>query len=244
MNDTRHDKGSVPSVIAAYRKRQERAMRLLVISWIGVMIFVLVAGYLIYRFLIPGNAQQAQDLTETPASIGTTAPGTPTLSPTAALAADALDQTATPSASETPAGPRMITYTVQQGDTLASIAAQHGVGLADLTALNPLVTPEFLAVGDQLAVPVQGGSLVTATPAPSGLQTILEYQVVSGDTLAAIAARLGSTVDAIVRENGLESPDQIFVGQSLRIPVETGAAITLEPTQTNTATETAATPTQ
>jgi LysM repeat protein len=138
----------------------------------------------------------------------------------------------------------MITYTVQQGDTLASIAAQHGVGLADLTALNPLVTPEFLAVGDQLAVPVQGGSLVTATPAPSGLQTILEYQVVSGDTLAAIAARLGSTVDAIVRENGLESPDQIFVGQSLRIPVETGAAITLEPTQTNTATETAATPTQ
>jgi LysM repeat protein len=244
MNETRHDKGSVPSVIAAYRKRQERAIRLLVISWIGVMLFVLGAGYLVYRFMSPGNTQQAEVITGTPTIMETAAPGTIALSPTSATAAEVLDQTETPAASATPAGPRLISYTVQEGDTMVSIAVQHGVGLADLTALNPLVTPEFLSVGDQLAIPVQGGSIPTSTPGSTSPQTLLEYQVVSGDTLAAIAARLGSTVDAIVRENNLASPDQIFVGQTLRIPVEVGAAITPALDTTDTISETVVIPTQ
>lgn len=46
----------------------------------------------------------------------------------------------------------------------------------------------------------------------------MQYVVQAGDTLAAIAQRFGTTVDAIVRANNITNPDLIFVGQVLVIP--------------------------
>ena len=57
-----------------------------------------------------------------------------------------------------------------------------------------------------------------AEPAPapsSGSQT---YTVQTGDTLSAIAARFGTTVDAISKANGITNPNEIGAGQSLTIP--------------------------
>lgn len=45
------------------------------------------------------------------------------------------------------------------------------------------------------------------------------YTVVKGDTLAAIAARFGSSVSAIATASGVSDPNRINVGQSLLIPV-------------------------
>jgi LysM repeat protein len=45
-----------------------------------------------------------------------------------------------------------------------------------------------------------------------------------GDTLTSIAARHGTTVDALVAENGLASANLIFVGQTLRVPGGASAA--------------------
>jgi putative chitinase len=42
--------------------------------------------------------------------------------------------------------------------------------------------------------------------------------VQSGETLGLIAAQYGTTVDAIVRANGLSDPNYIYVGQQLTIP--------------------------
>ncbi len=50
----------------------------------------------------------------------------------------------------------------------------------------------------------------------------MQYVVQAGDTLFAIAQRFGTTVDAIVRANNIQDPNNIFVGQVLTIP--TGAA--------------------
>lgn len=49
----------------------------------------------------------------------------------------------------------------------------------------------------------------------------IRYTVRSGDTLTAIAARLGSSVDAIANFecNNIVDPNQIAVGQDLYIPV-------------------------
>lgn len=44
------------------------------------------------------------------------------------------------------------------------------------------------------------------------------YVVQRGDTLAAIARRYGTTVDALVRLNGLKNPNILIVGQKLRVP--------------------------
>ena len=43
------------------------------------------------------------------------------------------------------------------------------------------------------------------------------YQVVSGDTLTRIAARFGTSVETLVKLNGLANPDFIRVGQVLTI---------------------------
>ncbi len=235
MNEPRYDKGSVPSVIANYRKRQERAMRLLLAFWIGIMLLILGAGYLAYRYLNAKNAPLVENLTTTPTTTLELTPSSIVTSLPELTLAEAVPGEATiqalespPPAQDTPR-PRMVTYTVKQGDTLSSIAQEFGVALTTITALNPLVTPEFLSVGDTLSIPVQGGGLATVTPPPAGTQSVIEYQVVSGDTLAGIASRFGSSIDAIVRENNLASPDEIRVGQTLRIPVEPGAVQTTEP---------------
>ena len=48
--------------------------------------------------------------------------------------------------------------------------------------------------------------------------SVIIYVVKSGDTLWKIAKRFGSTVDDIVRVNGMEKPDKINVGEKIYIP--------------------------
>ena len=60
---------------------------------------------------------------------------------------------------------------------------------------------------------------ITTTP----LEDLEDYSVIiyvakAGDTLWKIAKRFGSTVDDIVRVNGIENPDKINVGENIYIP--------------------------
>ena len=48
--------------------------------------------------------------------------------------------------------------------------------------------------------------------------SVVVYIVKKGDTLWNIAKRFRTTVDFIVRTNGIENPDVIDVGQKLYIP--------------------------
>ncbi len=50
------------------------------------------------------------------------------------------------------------------------------------------------------------------------------YVVRRGDTLYSVARRYGTTVNAIVRANGLRNPNWIYVGQRLVIPGTTAAS--------------------
>jgi signal peptidase len=52
---------------------------------------------------------------------------------------------------------------------------------------------------------------------PLSLPTI-EYQVQPGDTLTDIAARFGTTVEALVQLNGVQDPNAIFYGSTLSVP--------------------------
>ena len=57
------------------------------------------------------------------------------------------------------------------------------------------------------------------TPAPTPVVTPQQtYTVARGDTLAEIAQRFGTSVSALQAANGIEDPDEIFVGQVLVIP--------------------------
>ncbi|MEZ4609503.1 MAG: LysM domain-containing protein [Caldilineaceae bacterium] len=60
--------------------------------------------------------------------------------------------------------------------------------------------------------------LLALLPARPLLAQDATYTVVAGDTLAAIAERLGVPLDALVAANQIENPALIQVGQVLVIP--------------------------
>jgi LysM repeat protein len=82
-------------------------------------------------------------------------------------------------AAETPLpSPTPFTYTVQQGDTISSIALKFGVSMDDLQAANPEISPNAMSVGQVLNIPSNpenpsGES--TPTPAPFTIQQIECY---------------------------------------------------------------------
>ena len=114
---------------------------------------------------------------------------------------------------------------VQAGDSLSSIAFDHGVTVDALMAANGLTNPDLVYMGQELVIPVDGG--VPTTTAPPLVVTV-EY----GESLSIIAARHGVTVSAIMEENDLTDPDRIYVGQVLTIPNPVVPTTTAPPTTT------------
>jgi LysM repeat protein len=106
-------------------------------------------------------------------------------------------------------------YRVQAGDTLSGIAAANGVAMAELASLNGLSDPYVLSVGQELKLP-GGNTAQAATGAPVATGTT--YTVQTGDTLGAIAARAGTSVEALAAANGLADANSLRAGQELQIP--------------------------
>jgi LysM repeat protein len=79
---------------------------------------------------------------------------------------------------------------------------------------SPTATPRPTATPTTTPVPTPAPS---PTPAPTATPA-RTYTVQRGDTLAEIANRFGSTVEAIQAANGIEDPDEILIGQVLVIP--------------------------
>lgn len=123
-------------------------------------------------------------------------------------------------------------HTIVKGDTFATIGKKYGVGYKAIEAANPGVNPNRLKVGDKIKIPPPKGAApaategngTTAAGADSGART---YKVKSGDNLGKIAKTYGVSVAALRSANHLKT-DQIKVGQTLKIPLKTGAAPAIE----------------
>ncbi len=78
-------------------------------------------------------------------------------------------------------------------------------------------------------------SIAPTMKPPSGLyDCTVEYRVVAGDTLYVIAGRYDSTLDAIVKANGIANAGLIVVGQTLVIPVKCAGTQPTSPPPTAT----------
>lgn len=110
-------------------------------------------------------------------------------------------------------------YTVRRGDTLFGIAVRYSTNIYTLAASNGLYNPNFIYVGMVLRVPC-GGANYPPVPGngqpPSGICTY--YLVRPGDYLKTIAARYGTTWQAIAQVNHLYNPNWIYPGMRLAIP--------------------------
>lgn len=100
-------------------------------------------------------------------------------------------------------------YTIQGGDTLSAIAARSNTTVQAILAINPGVIPERLFIGQVICIPQAQPQPPQAT-CPIGTSP---YEIKSGDTLASIAVRFNTTVQAIISANPDIVPERLYVGQ-------------------------------
>ena len=87
------------------------------------------------------------------------------------------------------------TYTVQRGDTLASIARQFNTTYPALAEANNIVNPNLIYVGQLLIIP--DGNAPAPTSVPS-VPTSVPTQPPSGGTITHVVQR-GDTISRIAR---------------------------------------------
>jgi len=94
-------------------------------------------------------------------------------------------------------------YTVEDGDTIASIAAQFNISDNTVLWANGLSSRDTINVGDHLTILPTTGVLHT---------------VASGDTILALANKYEIDADEIVDYNNLPDSHSLSIGQKLIIP--------------------------
>jgi LysM repeat protein len=117
-------------------------------------------------------------------------------------------------------------YRVRLGDSLSAIAAEHGVSLTQLAAVNGLSAGGTLIAGTSLRLPGAGASTQSASSAPAGAATTRSaggHGVVPGETLTGIAAANGVTPAALAAANGLAPNAFVIAGTNLKVPAAGGS---------------------
>jgi LysM repeat protein len=145
-------------------------------------------------------------------------------------------------------------HVVGAGESLSSIAAQDGISVAALAAANGLSPDTQLLVGSTIQIPPQGTSAVapsttaassrltssgaadsdgdadgSGATVPASTSTSGSYVVQPGDTLSAIAARSGVSVDALAAANGLNPNAFLLTGTVLHLSGSSGSSGTMVP---------------
>ena len=116
-------------------------------------------------------------------------------------------------------------YVIQSGDTLSKIARQFNTSVSALKSANGLKS-DLIITGHRLLIP--GAQTQVSKPAPKPVVRVANvatqtrsnaknYVVQSGDTLSGIARKMGTTVDQLVKLNGIRNKNIIYVGQTLAI---------------------------
>ena len=152
-----------------------------------------------------------------------TAVPSPTITSTlTATPTDTLIPTDTPTLTPQPPAD----YTVQAGDSCGAIASLFNSSISAIISVNNLnSTCTNLAIGQKIKVPLPTptqlppptATLESAAATRAACNTV-KYTVQANDTLSTIAINYDVSIPAIKDQNGL-STDNVFIGQSLEIPL-------------------------
>ena len=221
------------------RKRPQMGPRLFTI---GAIVLVVIGLVIIGTSLIgpgkPISNMLATDTSTPTLTFTPTSTSTPTPTPT---------ETLTPTVTNTPTPSAPFQYTILEGDNLFFIVEKFQLaddGILLILDLNPAIAEAegVIYPGQVIWIPNPDLRRNTATPIPADMPrgTKLQYTILPGDTLAGIAAKFNSTVEAImaITENKIEDPNALQAYQVLIIPVNM-----VTPTQTRNPTSTPVTAT-
>ncbi|MFT8832451.1 LysM peptidoglycan-binding domain-containing protein, partial [Liquorilactobacillus ghanensis] len=147
----------------------------------------------------------------------------------------AASSTASTSSSTNSTSSSAASYTVKSGDTLYGIAATHGTTVANIVSLNKISDPDDIYVGQVFKL--NGTASQTTTTSTStkstGSTASGSYTIKSGDTLSEIASKYGLSVSQLAALNNISDPNEIVVGQVLKLSGSTSSS-----SQTSTKTTT------
>lgn len=178
---------------------------------------------------IPITASPTQDVITTPLPVVTTPP---------VLVITATPSSPQPTPQRTPISaefPNELVHTVAFGDTVSALATRYNSNIDAIIDYNGLDAGGLIFVNQRLLIPVragQGTPINPPTAAPVGnvgqggpvVPADGTYVVQNGDNLFRIALRFNITVETLAQFNGILNPNQIFVGQRIRIPTSTQPA--------------------
>ncbi len=114
-------------------------------------------------------------------------------------------------------------HKVRRGETLSGIAAGYGCSVSDIVRVNHMKNVQLIRPGDQLLIPmpVELDRLARSRAAekghyvpPAGYKQV-SYQVKPGDTLGAIARKLGVTLRHLRKVNNIHKSSLIHPGDRL-----------------------------
>ncbi|MBK9063125.1 MAG: LysM peptidoglycan-binding domain-containing protein [Acidobacteria bacterium] len=95
-------------------------------------------------------------------------------------------------------------------------ASDVGPFTAAPAAATP-ASPSAAALPARVEIPAEGFAEARAVPASSAAARKVKHTVKPGETLYSLAARYGTTIDAILRENRLRSAQSLRAGQTLTL---------------------------
>jgi membrane-bound lytic murein transglycosylase D len=132
---------------------------------------------------------------------------------------------------------RVAHYTVQHGDTVASIAARFDTKPEMIRELNelgiddrPVIDSDLRVPSNAVVLPEKAARAAMLFDSPVQLRkhhrgVRPDIRVVRrGDTLYGIAQRLGTDVNALAEANGMQPGDRLHAGQKLRVGPNTLSA--------------------
>jgi lysozyme len=131
------------------------------------------------------------------------------------------------------------TYTVKSGDSLSGIASSHGTTVSSLASLNNISNTNLIYVGQVLKL--SANSTETSSNKTSSSSTTAAsgtYTVKSGDTLYGIAANNNTNVSSLVSLNSITDPDNIYVGQVLKLSSSSSSSKATTTTTSSTSAKT------
>lgn len=105
--------------------------------------------------------------------------------------------------------PSGTTYIVQAGDTLSGIASMYGTTYQSLAAINNIADPNRIYPGQEIVI---DGATTEAQVASA-----VYYTIKPGDTLSGIAACYETTWQWLAEINGIDTPDLIHPGTTIRV---------------------------
>jgi LysM repeat protein len=148
-------------------------------------------------------------------------------------------------------GGQQVTHTVQAGENLYRISLMYGTTVTAIAQANNITNPSLIYVGQVLIIPVAApaatpvptsvptGTVTPATPVPTTMPTAtpvptsptgeIVHVVQPGENLFRISLQYNLLASIVAAYNGIANPNLIYVGQKIRIPVGSTAAVV--PTQ-------------